>query len=75
MQHVEGVLSLHRVPQIWWCITTLKIIQNTHEGVSFACENLFSFVVPFTTTFIEFQNGLSQSMENDMLKKVSNILY
>ncbi|RYQ85716.1 uncharacterized protein LOC107621485 [Arachis ipaensis] len=52
-----------------------EIIQNTHEGVSFVCENPFSFVVPFTMTFIKLKNGLCESMENDMLRRVSNIPY
>ncbi|RYR34320.1 hypothetical protein Ahy_A10g049122 [Arachis hypogaea] len=37
--------------------------------MSFTCENLFSFVVPCTMTFMELQNGLCQSMENDMLSR------
>ncbi|KAL4395037.1 hypothetical protein AHAS_Ahas02G0211900 [Arachis hypogaea] len=41
-----------------------EIIRNTHEGVRFVCQNLFSFVVPCTMTLIELQNGLCQSMEN-----------
>ncbi|RYR22238.1 hypothetical protein Ahy_B03g067516 [Arachis hypogaea] len=51
-----------------------EITQNTHEGVSFACENPFSFIVPCTMTFIELQNGLYQSMENDILRGFDIIL-
>ncbi|KAL4394365.1 hypothetical protein AHAS_Ahas02G0144700 [Arachis hypogaea] len=28
------------------------IIQNTHEGMSFACKNSFLFVIPCTMTLI-----------------------
>ncbi|RYR19577.1 hypothetical protein Ahy_B03g064400 [Arachis hypogaea] len=52
-----------------------EIIQNTHEGVRFVCQNLFSFVVPCTMMLMELQNGLCQSMENGMLTRVSIILY
>ncbi|RYQ84626.1 hypothetical protein Ahy_B10g104071 [Arachis hypogaea] len=52
-----------------------EIIQNTHEGVRFVCQNLFSFVVLCTMTLMEFQNGLCQSIENGMLMRVSRILY
>ncbi|RYR35004.1 hypothetical protein Ahy_A10g050089 [Arachis hypogaea] len=52
-----------------------EIIRNTHKGVRFVCQNPFSFVVPCTMTFIELQNGLCQSMENSILKRVSSILY
>ncbi|XP_057723442.1 uncharacterized protein LOC130939349 [Arachis stenosperma] len=52
-----------------------EIIRNTHEGVRFVCQNLFSFVVPCIMTFMELQNGLSQSMENGTLMRVSRILY
>ncbi|RYQ79441.1 uncharacterized protein LOC110280427 [Arachis duranensis] len=46
-----------------------EIIQNTHEGVRFVCQNPFSFVIPCTMTFIELQNGLYQSMENSILRR------
>nr|XP_025607232.1 uncharacterized protein LOC112698021 [Arachis hypogaea] len=46
-----------------------EIIHNTHEGVRFVCQNLFSFVVPCTMTFMELQNGLCQSMENGTLMR------
>ncbi|RYR48868.1 hypothetical protein Ahy_A07g034954 [Arachis hypogaea] len=52
-----------------------EIIQNIHEGVSFACENPLSFVFSCIMTFIELQNGLCQSIKNDMLRRVNNILY
>ncbi|RYR14964.1 hypothetical protein Ahy_B04g071685 [Arachis hypogaea] len=52
-----------------------EVIRNTYEGVSFACENTFSFVVPGTITFAKLQYGLCQSIESDILKRVSNILY
>ncbi|XP_057740447.1 uncharacterized protein LOC130957615 [Arachis stenosperma] len=52
-----------------------EIIRNTHEGVRFVCQNPFSFVVPFTMTLMELQNGLCQSMENGTLMRVSRILY
>ncbi|RYR30875.1 hypothetical protein Ahy_B01g055656 [Arachis hypogaea] len=52
-----------------------EIIRNTHEGVRFVCQNLFSFVVLCTMTFIELQNSFCQSMENNILRRVSNILY
>ncbi|KAL4276776.1 hypothetical protein AHAS_Ahas20G0241000 [Arachis hypogaea] len=52
-----------------------EVIPNTYEGVSFACESTFSFVVPCTITFAELQYGLCQSKESDILKRVSNILY
>ncbi|QHO21401.1 uncharacterized protein DS421_11g346330 [Arachis hypogaea] len=52
-----------------------EIIRNTHEGVRFVCQNLFSFVVLCTVTFIELQNGFCQNTENNILRKVSNILY
>ncbi|XP_016207315.1 uncharacterized protein LOC107647780 [Arachis ipaensis] len=51
-----------------------EIIRNSHEGVKFVCENPFSFVVPCTMTFIELQNGLCQSMEKSILRRVSSIL-
>ncbi|KAL4329786.1 hypothetical protein AHAS_Ahas13G0334900 [Arachis hypogaea] len=52
-----------------------EIIRNTHEGVRFVYENPFSFVVPCIMTFMELQNSLCQSMENDMLTRVSSIMY
>ncbi|KAL4322022.1 hypothetical protein AHAS_Ahas14G0168900 [Arachis hypogaea] len=52
-----------------------EIIRNTHEGVRFVCQNQFSFVVSCTMTLMKFQNGLCQSMENGMLRRVSRILY
>ncbi|RYR59346.1 hypothetical protein Ahy_A05g025209 [Arachis hypogaea] len=52
-----------------------EIIRNTHEGVRFVCQNPFSFVVPWTMTFMKLQNGLCQSMENSTLMRVSRILY
>ncbi|RYR43760.1 hypothetical protein Ahy_A08g040158 [Arachis hypogaea] len=52
-----------------------KIIQNTHEGVKFVWHNPFSFVVLYTMTLMELHNGLCQSMENDILRRVSIILY
>ncbi|KAL4370719.1 hypothetical protein AHAS_Ahas06G0093900 [Arachis hypogaea] len=52
-----------------------EIIRNTHEGVRFVCQNPFSFVVPYTMTLMELQNGLCQSMENGTLMRVSKILY
>ncbi|RYR66280.1 hypothetical protein Ahy_A03g012259 [Arachis hypogaea] len=52
-----------------------EIIRNTHEGVRFVCQNLFSFVVSYTMTLMELQNGLYQSMKNGMLRRVSSILY
>ncbi|KAL4375071.1 hypothetical protein AHAS_Ahas05G0245100 [Arachis hypogaea] len=52
-----------------------EIIQNTYEGVSFACENIFSFVVPCPITFTELQYKLCKTIESDILKNVSNILY
>ncbi|RYQ92750.1 hypothetical protein Ahy_B09g098969 [Arachis hypogaea] len=51
-----------------------EVIRNTYKGVSFACENMFSFVVPCTITFVELQYGFCQSIEDDTLKRV-NILY
>ncbi|XP_072070206.1 uncharacterized protein [Arachis hypogaea] len=52
-----------------------KVIRNTYEGVNFACENIFSFVVPYTITFAELQYELCQRIEADILKRVTNILY
>ncbi|RYR07472.1 hypothetical protein Ahy_B05g074831 [Arachis hypogaea] len=52
-----------------------EIIWNTHEGVRFVRQNLFSFVDPCTITLMELQNGLSQSIENGILSRVSSILY
>ncbi|RYR63384.1 hypothetical protein Ahy_A04g021184 [Arachis hypogaea] len=52
-----------------------EIIRNIHEGVRFVCQNPFSFVVPWTITFMELQNGLCQSMKNGTLMRVSRILY
>nr|XP_025627927.1 uncharacterized protein LOC112721064 [Arachis hypogaea] len=52
-----------------------EIIRNTHEGVRFLCQNSFLFVVPCTMSFMELQNGLCQSMENSILRRVSSILY
>ncbi|KAL4381724.1 hypothetical protein AHAS_Ahas04G0162100 [Arachis hypogaea] len=52
-----------------------EIIHNTHEGVRFVSQNPFSFVVPYTMTLTELQNGLCQSMENGTLIRVSRILY
>ncbi|XP_016185320.1 uncharacterized protein LOC107626950 [Arachis ipaensis] len=52
-----------------------EIIRNTHEGVRFVSQNLFSFVVPCTMTLMELQNGLCQNMENGTLMRVSRILY
>ncbi|RYR47404.1 hypothetical protein Ahy_A07g033331 isoform A [Arachis hypogaea] len=52
-----------------------EIIRNTYEGMSFACENTFLFVVSFTITFTKLQCGLFQSIESDLLKRESNILY
>ncbi|RYR51737.1 hypothetical protein Ahy_A06g026718 [Arachis hypogaea] len=43
-----------------------EIIRNTQEGVRFVCQNPFWFVVPCTLTFMELQNGLCQSMENEV---------
>ncbi|RYR73664.1 hypothetical protein Ahy_A02g008106 [Arachis hypogaea] len=36
---------------------------------------MFSFVVPCTITFVELQYGLYQSIETDIVKRVTNILY
>ncbi|RYQ95725.1 hypothetical protein Ahy_B08g091070 [Arachis hypogaea] len=52
-----------------------EVVRNTYEGVSFACENMFSFVVPCTITFAKLQYGLCQSIEADIMKRVTNILY
>ncbi|XP_057755637.1 uncharacterized protein LOC130974804 [Arachis stenosperma] len=52
-----------------------EVIRNTYEGMSFACESIYSFVVPCTVTFAELQYGLCQSIENNILKRVSNILH
>ncbi|KAL4364914.1 hypothetical protein AHAS_Ahas07G0053700 [Arachis hypogaea] len=51
------------------------VIRNTYEGMSFACENTFSFVVPYTIIFAKLQYGFCESIESDILKRVSNILY
>ncbi|RYR50079.1 hypothetical protein Ahy_A07g036636 [Arachis hypogaea] len=47
-----------------------EIIRNIHEGVRFVCQNPFLFVVSCTMTFMVFQNGLCQNMENGMLRRV-----
>ncbi|KAL4322190.1 hypothetical protein AHAS_Ahas14G0185700 [Arachis hypogaea] len=52
-----------------------EVIRNTYQGVCFACENMFLFVVPCTITFVELQYRLCQSIEADILKRVTNILY
>ncbi|XP_020973114.1 uncharacterized protein LOC107633951 [Arachis ipaensis] len=52
-----------------------EVIRNTYEGVSFACENMFLFVVPCTITFVELQYRLCQSIEADIVKRVTNSLY
>ncbi|RYR39529.1 hypothetical protein Ahy_A09g045087 [Arachis hypogaea] len=52
-----------------------EVIRNTYEGMSFACESTFLFVVPCTTTFVRLQYELCQSVESNILKRVSNILY
>ncbi|KAL4337912.1 hypothetical protein AHAS_Ahas12G0157600 [Arachis hypogaea] len=36
---------------------------------------MFSFVIPFTITFAELKYGLCQSIEVDIVKRVTNILY
>ncbi|RYQ86175.1 hypothetical protein Ahy_B10g105857 [Arachis hypogaea] len=41
----------------------------------FVYQNPFSFVVPYTMTLMELQNGLCQSMENGTLMRVNRILY
>ncbi|QHO53732.1 uncharacterized protein DS421_2g50550 [Arachis hypogaea] len=35
-----------------------EVVRNTYVGVSFACENMFSFVVLCTITFTELQYRL-----------------
>ncbi|RYR21426.1 hypothetical protein Ahy_B03g066713 [Arachis hypogaea] len=52
-----------------------EVVRNTYESVSFACENIFSFVVLCTITFMKLQYGICQSIEVDILKGVTNILY
>ncbi|RYR49575.1 hypothetical protein Ahy_A07g036093 [Arachis hypogaea] len=52
-----------------------EVVRNTYEGMSFAYENKFSFVVPYTITFTELQYKLCQSLEADIVKRVTNILY
>ncbi|RYQ88254.1 hypothetical protein Ahy_B09g095558 isoform E [Arachis hypogaea] len=52
-----------------------EIIPNTHEGVSFVCECPFSFAIPYSTSFIELQNGLCVNIQSHISKRVSNILY
>ncbi|RYR46315.1 hypothetical protein Ahy_A07g032053 [Arachis hypogaea] len=52
-----------------------EVVRNTYEGVSFACVIMFSFVVLCTITFAKLQYGLCQSIEADILKRVTNILY
>ncbi|RYR25416.1 hypothetical protein Ahy_B02g059143 [Arachis hypogaea] len=52
-----------------------EVVRNAYEGVNFACENMFSFVVLCTITIAELQYGLCQSIEADIVKRVTNILY
>ncbi|RYR18920.1 hypothetical protein Ahy_B03g063538 isoform A [Arachis hypogaea] len=52
-----------------------EIIENTHKNVSFMCENLFLFVISGIMTFVKLQYGLCQSIESNILKRVSDILY
>ncbi|RYR16010.1 hypothetical protein Ahy_B04g072998 [Arachis hypogaea] len=52
-----------------------EIIPNTHEGVTFVCECPFSFVIPWTMSFVELQNGLCENIQSHISKRVSNILY
>ncbi|RYR70854.1 hypothetical protein Ahy_A02g005158 [Arachis hypogaea] len=52
-----------------------EVVRNTYEGVSFACDKIFSFVVLCTITFVELLYGLCQSIEADIVKRVTNILY
>ncbi|RYQ84879.1 hypothetical protein Ahy_B10g104380 [Arachis hypogaea] len=52
-----------------------EVVRNTYEGVSFAFENMFLFVVLCTIMFAELQYGLCQSIEADIVKRVTNILY
>ncbi|RYQ99301.1 hypothetical protein Ahy_B07g087217 [Arachis hypogaea] len=40
-------------------------IRNTYEGVSFACENTFLFVVPYTITFAKLQTEAYEGVNND----------
>ncbi|RYQ93039.1 hypothetical protein Ahy_B09g099300 [Arachis hypogaea] len=52
-----------------------EVVRNTYEGVSFACENMFLFVVQCIITFTKLQYRLYQSIEADIVKRVTNILY
>ncbi|XP_052107439.1 uncharacterized protein LOC110273511 [Arachis duranensis] len=52
-----------------------EVISNTHEGVTFVCECPFSFAIPYTTSFVELQNGICVNIPSHISKKVSYILY
>nr|XP_025607674.1 uncharacterized protein LOC112701090 [Arachis hypogaea] len=52
-----------------------EVIPNTHEGVTFVCECPFSFVIPYTTSFVELQNGICVNIPSHISKSVSYILY
>ncbi|KAL4314811.1 hypothetical protein AHAS_Ahas15G0122400 [Arachis hypogaea] len=52
-----------------------EIIQNTHEGMSFNLRVRIRFFYYYFTRFVELHYGLYQIIENDILKKVNNILY
>nr|XP_025611889.1 uncharacterized protein LOC112705268 [Arachis hypogaea] len=52
-----------------------EVIPNTHEGVTFVCECPFSFAIPYTTSFVELQNGLCVNIPSHISKRVSHILY
>ncbi|XP_016186200.1 uncharacterized protein LOC107627905 [Arachis ipaensis] len=52
-----------------------EVISNTHEGVTFVCKCPFSFAIPYTTSFVELQNGICVNIPSHISKRVSYILY
>ncbi|RYR20259.1 hypothetical protein Ahy_B03g065352 [Arachis hypogaea] len=52
-----------------------QILPHTHEGVRFLCENPCVIIVPLSITYAGLNSVLSQSINHQVLKRVTNILY
>ncbi|RYR68858.1 hypothetical protein Ahy_A03g015347 [Arachis hypogaea] len=52
-----------------------QILYDTHEGVSFLCENSCVIVVPLSITYEGLKSVLCQSVGQQGQKRVTNILY